>query len=131
MRKIQPDSIEALIFFVLYICAQDKDISDEEMTSSINSAINIELNNFDLFRSHSSSEIKEFVKTNSRYILNKDDFLNKNISKKEKEAISGLFSDPNVINLALLVSRVAATEDGFHKKESHKFHKWSDYWAKA
>lgn len=131
MRKIQPDSIEALIFFVLYICAQDNDISDEEIESSINLAINIELNNFDLFLSHSSSEIKEFVKTNSRYILNKNEFLNKNISEKEKKAISGLFMDPEVINLALLVSRVAATKDGFHEKESHKFNKWSDYWAKS
>ena len=35
MTNIKPNSIEAVMFFVLYICAQDKKIAKEEKTELV------------------------------------------------------------------------------------------------
>ena len=35
MNKIKPNSVEAVMFFALYICAQDKKIAKEEKNESL------------------------------------------------------------------------------------------------
>ena len=35
MSKIKPNSIEAVMFFALYICAQDKKIAESEKTELV------------------------------------------------------------------------------------------------
>ena len=36
MKTIEPNSLEAVVLFILYICAQDGNISDEELEAGLN-----------------------------------------------------------------------------------------------
>mgnify|MGYP001446535464 CR=1 FL=1 len=53
----------------------------------------------------------------------------KNISDIEQKTFSKLITDPKIRDIALLISRHAASADGFHKNESHKFKYWSRQWG--
>ena len=127
MTNIKPNSIEAVMFFALYICAQDEKIAKEEKKELILDIQVMRKLYFDIYG--------EFIDDNFKEVINSIDiddktlkpFISKTISEKEKVFISNLLNDPKIQDIAILAARHSASADGFHKLEKNKF----DYWLKA
>ena len=127
MNRIKPNSIEAVMFFALYICAQDKKIAKEEKKELILDIQVIRKLYFDMYGEFIDDDFQETI-----YSINVDDetikpFISKSPSKKERDFVSNLLTDPKIQDIAILAARHAAAADGFHKLEKKKF----DYWLKA
>ena len=127
MNRIKPNSIEAVMFFALYICAQDKKIAKEEKKELILDIQVIRKLYFDMYGEFIDDDFQETINS-----INVDDetikpFISKSLSKKEKDFVSNLLTDPKIQDIAILAARHAAAADGFHKLEKKKF----DYWLKA
>ena len=55
-------------------------------------------------------------------------FISNNLSKKEKDFVSSMLTDPKIQDIAILAARHAAAADGFHKLEKNKFDYWLNAW---
>tara|TARA_B100000674_G_scaffold254562_1_gene209921 strand:+ start:252 stop:644 length:393 start_codon:yes stop_codon:yes gene_type:complete len=128
MNRIKPNSIEAVMFFALYICAQDKKIAKEEKKELILDIQVIRKLYFDMYGEFIDDDFQETI-----YSINVDDetikpFISKSLSKKEKDFVSNLLTDPKIQDIAILAARHAAAADGFHKLEKKKFDYWLEAW---
>ena len=61
MNKIKPNSIEAVMFFALYICAQDKKIAKEEKNELILDIQVIRKLYFDIYGEFIDDNFKEVI----------------------------------------------------------------------
>lgn len=129
MNKIKPNSIEAVILFTLYICAQDSLIAEEELEQLSLEIPILQKLYFDIYGEFIEEDLQTIVKKMSKIILSEQKFTNKTISSKEKETFNNLLTDPKVQDISLLISRHAASADGFHKLENKKFTYWSHKWG--
>ena len=128
MNKIKPNSIEAVMFFALYICAQDKKIAREEKKELILDIQVIRKLYFDMYGEFIDDDFQETI-----HSINVDDetikpFISKSPSKKERDFVSNLLTDPKIQDIAILAARHAAAADGFHKLEKKKFDYWLEAW---
>ena len=128
MNRIKPNSIEAVMFFALYICAQDKKIAKEEKKELILDIQVIRKLYFDMYGEFIDDDFQETI-----YSINIDDetikpFISKSPSKKERDFVSNLLTDPKIQDIAILAARHAAAADGFHKLEKKKFDYWLEAW---
>ena len=94
LKDIKPNSFEAVICFVLYICAQDKVISESEKSALIKISKYELINEFKLFK-FDRTELESMIHKTSNNIIN--NFLHKYTSKEEKALINQLINDINVI----------------------------------
>ena len=127
MSKIKPNSIEAVMFFALYICAQDKKIAESEKTELVLDIQILRKLYFDIYGEFINDNFQEIIDS-----INIDDqtigpLISENISKKEKDFFSKLLTDPKIQDIAMLTARHSAAADGFHKLEKKKY----DYWLKV
>ena len=127
MSKIKPNSIEAVMFFALYICAQDKKIAESEKTELVLDIQILRKLYFDIYGEFINDNFQEIIDS-----INIDDktiepLISKTISKKEKDFFSKLLTDPKIQDIAMLTARHSAAADGFHRLEKKKY----DYWLKA
>ena len=128
MNRIKPNSIEAVMFFALYVCAQDKKIAKEEKKELILDIQIIRKLYFDIYGEFIDDDFQETINS-----INVDDetikpFISKSLSKKEKDFVSNLLTDPKIQDIAILAARHAAAADGFHKLEKKKFDYWLEAW---
>ena len=128
MNRIKPNSIEAVMFFALYICAQDKKIAKEEKKELILDIQVIRKLYFDMYGEFIDDDFQETINS-----INVDDetikpFISKSPSKKERDFVSNLLTDPKIQDIAILAARHAAAADGFHKLEKKKFDYWLEAW---
>ena len=92
MTNIKPNSIEAVMFFALYICAQDKKIAKEEKKELILDIQVMRKLYFDIYG--------EFIDDNFKEVINSIDiddktlkpFISKTLTEKEKVFISNLLT---------------------------------------
>ena len=126
LKHITPNSLEAVICFVLYICAQDKVISDSEKSAVLKISKYELINEFKLFKLD-KAELESMIHQTSNNII-ESNFLHKYTSKEEKALINELINDINVIKVALRIARVAASADEFSDREKIKFKYWIDTW---
>ena len=127
MNKIKPNSIEAVMFFALYICAQDKKIAKEEKNELILDIQVIRKLYFDIYGEFIDDSYKEVINSININDETIKPFISNNLSQKEKDFVSSMLTDPKIQDIAILAARHAAAADGFHKLEKKKF----DYWVKA
>ncbi len=128
MNKIKPNSIEAVIYFVLYICAQDEMISEEEVDEFSADIPILEKLYFDIYGELITNDLKHSIRETSKALLMSKSFLSRKITSEEERAISYLISDPKLQDIAILASRHAASADGFHINEKRKYNFWSEKW---
>jgi len=126
LADIKPNSLEAIICFVLYICAQDKVISESEKSALIKISKYELINEFKLFKLD-KAELESMIHKTSNNII-ESNFLHKYTSKEEKALINELINDTDVIKVALRIARVAASADEFSDREKIKFKYWIDTW---
>ncbi len=124
LTEIKQDSIEAIICFALYICAQDKIISDEEYLSlgkKLTSIVDSDV----IVQKVRRTDLKVLISKISGLIL-KNKFTNKKMEVVEKGYFESLFKSNEYKDLALRTARIAASSDGFHRLEKAKFNFWAD-----
>ena len=130
MQKIEPNSIEAVVLFILYICLQDGKISDKEVKELIVTAPIIQKMYLDIFGEYIHLELEEIIEQTVDLLLPEQKvFSGEKISDKEKDFFCNLLTDYTVQDIALLASRTAASADGFHRFENRKFEYWYNRWA--
>ena len=80
MNKIKPNSIEAVILFTLYICAQDSLIAEEELEQLSLEIPILQKLYFDIYGEFIEEDLQTIVKKMSKIILSEQKFTNKTIS---------------------------------------------------
>ena len=128
MNKIKPNSIEAVIYFVLYICAQDEMISEKELEEFSADIPILEKLYFDIYGELITGDLKNTILETANQLINSQSFLSEKVTSKEKKTISNLISDPKLQDIAILASRHAASADGFHVNEKKKYDFWLKNW---
>ena len=128
MNKIKPNSIEAVIYFVLYICAQDEMISEKELEEFSADIPILEKLYFDIYGELITSDLKNTILETASQLINSQSFLSKKVTSSEEKTISNLISDPKLQDIAILASRHAASADGFHVNEKKKYDFWLKNW---
>ena len=80
MNKIQPNSLEAVILFTLYICAQDSVIADEELEQLSLELPILQKLYFDIYGEYIEEDFKEMIKNTKNIILKEAEYTGKTIS---------------------------------------------------
>lgn len=125
LADIRPNTIEAIICFVFYICSQDKEISELERNDVISKILNLIKMDSEINTNMPKKELEELINEVHDFFLSKTDWQNKKIINEEMEFFKKNISDEHTSKLALRIARICASTDGFHKKESTKFLQWS------
>jgi hypothetical protein len=129
--KIEKNSEEAFIFFVLYICAQDLVIDDLEIERLKQNLLICRNVHFDKFNKTSDSIFDEVVKKIGQFFQSSGNvFCKEIISDEEKKIISNLMDNQLIQELSLITAIEAASADGFHKIENKKYRYWNKLWSK-
>ena len=130
MNNIEPNSIEAVILFILYICMQDEKISDEEIKELLVTAPILNKMYLDIFGEYIALDLEQKIsEINDQTKNQRKKLMGSKISKFEKELFLKLLTDPSTQDIALLASRNAASADGLHQFESKKFKFWAKEWS--
>jgi hypothetical protein len=129
MNEIKINSIESVIFFTLYICAQDEIIADEEIAQLAAEVPILQKLYLDIYGELINEDLSLLIKDITKKLKPREKFIGKRITEMEKNTFSKLITDPKIQDIALLISRHAASADGFHKKESYKFKYWAKTWG--
>ena len=127
--KIKPNSIDAVIFFTLYICAQDDLIAKEEIEQIDIEFPMIQKLYFDIYGEFIKEDLKELMRSVSDKLLSSNKFIKKSVSKLENSTFSTLITDPKLQDISLLFARHAASADGLHTLEEKKFNYWAKKWG--
>ena len=115
MQKVEPNSIEAVVLFILYICLQDGKISDKEVKELIVTVPIIQKMYLDIFGEYIHLELEEMIdQTFSLLLPEQKVFSGEKISNREKDFFSNLLTDYTTQDIALLASRTAASAEGLH-----------------
>ena len=128
MNKIKPNSIEAVIYFVLYICAQDEMISEKELEEFSADIPILEKLYFDIYGELITSDLKNTILETANQLISSQSFLSQKVTSLEEKTISNLISDPKLQDIAILASRHAASADGFHVNEKKIYDFWLKNW---
>ena len=129
MNKININSIEAVILFILYICAQDDVITEEELDELALELPLLQKLYLDMYGEFIDKDLSVLTKNMAKKIVAEDKFIGSIITSEEKDLFSKLITDPKLQDVALLSARHAASADGLHKLESKKFEYWLKTWG--
>ena len=129
MNKVQINSIEAVILFILYICAQDDVIADEELEQLALELPLLQKLYLDMYGEFIDEDLIVLTKDIAKKLIADHKFIGSKITSDEKALFSKLLTDPKLQDVALLSARHAASADGLHKLEGKKFNYWSQAWG--
>jgi len=129
MIKVQPNSLEAIILFCLYISAQDGEISNQEIKQLLIESPFFKKLYFDIYGELIELDISDLIERIEKLLLSMPDIVGSSISESEKSLFSSLLTDLKVQDMALIMSRHVASADDLHKLEALKFNYWTKQWA--
>ena len=130
MKKIKPNSIEAVFYFASYICMQDGKFSSEEKEQLFLDMAIVKKFYLDLYGELIHDDLK--LMCNNFFLDNEIDesFIGSDINDTEISYINSIINDPSLRDIAMMVARNAAAADGLQLKEQSKYQYWYDYWIK-
>ena len=129
MNDFKPNSIEAVILFILYVCIQDGRISKEETKELIITAPLIQKMYLDIFGEYIMFDLELMISDILEQLIKQSHLLSgKRVKNEEKDLFSSLLTDHATQDIALLASRSAAGADGLHDFENRKYQYWSRQW---
>jgi len=129
MKKVEPNSIEAVVLFILYICLQDGKITKKEVKELVVTAPVLQKMYLDIFGEFIHFDLQEIIDENFDYLVNqKDTFSSIKITDKEQDLFNNLLTDEVTQDIALLASRNTASADGLHDFENNKYLYWANRW---
>ena len=129
MNKVQINSIEAVILFILYICAQDDVIAEVELEQLALDLALLQKLYLDMYGEFIDEDLIVLTKDMAKKLIADHKFIGSKITSDEKALFSKLLTDPKLQDVALLSARHAASADGLHKLEGKKFNYWSQAWG--
>jgi hypothetical protein len=130
MNDFKPNSIEAVILFILYVCIQDGRISKEESKELIITAPLIQKMYLDIFGEYIMFDLELIIADILEELMKQSHLISgKRVKKEEKDLFSTLLTDHVIQDIALLASRTAAGADGLHDFENRKYQYWSQQWS--
>ena len=130
MNDFKPNSIEAVILFILYVCIQDGRISKEESKELIITAPLIQKMYLDIFGEYIIFDLELIIADILEELMKQSHLISgKKVKKEEKDLFSTLLTDHVIQDIALLASRTAAGADGLHDYENRKYQYWSQQWS--
>ena len=127
MKTIEPNSLEAVVLFTLYICAQDGNISDEELAELSAELPVLKKLYFDFYGEFIDFDLKQVLSDLYELMQPISQLTKAKVTNEESTLIESLLTDPKVQDVALLAARSAASIDSLHKQEEAKY----NYWFKA
>ena len=124
MKKIKPNSIEAVFYFALYICMQDGKFSSEEKEQLFLDMPIVKKLYLDLYGELLYDNFKSIA--SDFFLKNEIDesFLGSEINDAEISYINSIINDPSLRDIAMIVARNAAAADGLQLKEQSKYQYW-------
>ena len=129
MNKVQINSIEAVILFILYICAQDDVIAKEELDQLALELPLLQKLYLDMYGEFIDEDLTLLTKDIAKKLIAEHQLIGPKVTSGEKALFSKLLTDPKLQDVALLSARHAASADGLHRLESKKFNYWSKIWG--
>jgi len=130
MKKIKPNSIEAVFYFALYICMQDGKFSSEEKEQLFLDMAIVKKLYLDLYGELLYDNFKSMC---NNFFLDyeiDESFTGSDINDTEISYINSIINDPSLRDITMMVARNAAAADGLQLKEQSKYQYWYDYWIK-
>ena len=130
INEIENNSYEAIVLFAVYICYQDGKVSDEEASELFLQSDVMKNFYFECYGEICDLDI-EGVTVDMRNLLNQNEsFFAKKPNKEELKFFNNLITDNKLRDLALLTSKLAASQDEFHILEQNKWNFWHKSWLK-
>jgi len=130
MKKIKPNSIEAVFYFALYICMQDGKFSSKEKEQLFLDMPIVKKLYLDLYGELLYDNFKSLC---NNFFLDYEidaSFVGSEIIDTEASYINSIIDDPSLRDIAMMVARNAAAADGLQLEEQSKYQYWYDYWIK-
>ena len=129
MKTIEPNSLEAVVLFALYVCAQDGKISNEELKELSAELPVLKKLYFDFYGEFIDFDLDEVMASTYEAMHSLEDLTSTELTVKEKKLFNTLLTDPKVRDVALLIARGAASIDSLHKREETKYNHWAKVWG--
>lgn len=129
MKTIEPNSLEAVVLFTLYICAQDGNISDEELAELSAELPVLKKLYFDFYGEFIDFDLKQVLSDLYELMQPISQLTKAKVTNEESTLIESLLTDPKVQDVALLAARSAASIDSLHKQEEAKYNYWFKAWG--
>ena len=129
MKTIEPNSLEAVVLFILYICAQDGNISDEELTELAAELPVLKKLYFDFNGEFIDFELHQVLADLHELMQPINQLTSAKVTNEETTLIQSLLTDPKAQDVALLAARSAASIDSLHEKEEAKYNYWAKSWG--
>lgn len=130
MKKIKPNSIEAVLYFASYICMQDGKFSSEEKEQLFLDMAIVRKLYLDLYGELIHDDLKSMC---NNFFLDyeiDESFIESDLNDTEISYINSIINDPSLRDIAMMVARNAAAADGLQLEEQSKYQYWYDYWIK-
>ena len=130
MKKIKPNSIEAVFYFASYICMQDGKFSSEEKEQLFLDMAIVRKLYLDLYGELIHDDLKSMC---NNFFLDyeiDESFIESDLNDTEISYINSIINDPSLRDIAMMVARNAAAADGLQLEEQSKYQYWYDYWIK-
>jgi len=129
MKTIEPNSLEAVVLFALYVCAQDGKISKEELKELSAELPVLKKLYFDFNGEFIDFNLDEVMASTYEAMQPLEGLTSSKLTVKEKKLFNTLLTDPKIRDVALLIARGAASIDSLHKKEEAKYNHWAKVWG--
>ena len=129
MKTIEPNSLEAVVLFTLYICAQDGNISDEELAELSAELPVLKKLYFDFYGEFIDFDLKQVLSDLYELMQPISQLTKAKVTNEESTLIESLLTDPKVQDVALLAARSAASIDSLQKQEEEKYNYWFKAWG--
>lgn len=129
MKTIEPNSMEAVVLFTLYICAQDGNISDEELAELSAELPVLKKLYFDFYGEFIDFDLNQVLTDLYELMQPINQLTSTKVSGEETTLINSLLTDPLIQDVALLAARSAASIDSLHEKEEAKYNYWFKAWG--
>ena len=129
MKTIEPNSLEAVVLFTLYICAQDGNISDEELAELSAELPVLKKLYFDFYGEFIDFDLKQVLSDLYELMQPISQLTKAKVTNEESTLIESLLTDPKEQDVALLAARSAASIDSLQKQEEAKYNYWFKAWG--
>tara|TARA_B100001750_G_C15473258_1_gene581061 strand:+ start:656 stop:1048 length:393 start_codon:yes stop_codon:yes gene_type:complete len=129
MKTIEPNSLQAVVLFILYICAQDGEISDDELAELAAELPILKKLYFDFYGEFIDFDLNQILSDLYALMQPISQLTSAKVTDEETALIESHLTDPKVQDVALLAARSAARVDSFHEKEEAKYNYWSKSWG--
>ena len=129
MKTIEPNSLEAVVLFTLYICAQDGNISDEELAELSAELPVLKKLYFHFYGEFIDIDLKQVLSDLYELMQPISQLTKAKVTNEESTLIESLLTDPKVQDVALLAARSAASIDSLQNQEEAKYNYWFKAWG--